>query len=485
MFRKIVKSTERISAENIKNTLHSPDDLEVREIRLGGGNLTVSAVYIDGLCSGSVISEEIIRPMTSDSRFSGVLNDRAAIELMEKGGIYSATMRKRSDLDDVISDLLNGYCAVVFDSAGEAVCFEVKTSEKRSVSEPKEEKVMKGARDAFVEVLRTNTSLVRRRMKNPDLCIKQVIIGEKTNTSAAIVYIEGFTNANIVSEAERRLSAIKCEGVLSSAVLEENIADSPKSPFPQIINTERPDKFCINILEGRVGILIDGLPIGYLVPGTFTQFLKVPEDHADHYLIASTLTFLRYFCLILSLILPSFYVSIVMYHQEMIPIKLMQSIIDAKMSVPFPTAFEVLAMLIAFELLQEAGLRLPDPVGQTVSIIGALIVGQSAVEAKVVSPVVVVVIALAGISGYTIPNQDMAAAVRIFRFLLVLLSITFGMFGLAIGMALIIWSLAGLDSFGVPYLTPFAGSEGRHLFRALFRFPMKKKRDREPELKRG
>jgi len=272
------------------------------------------------------------------------------------------------------------------------------------------------------------------------------------------------------------------EGILNAAELEENIVDTPQSLFPQVITTERPDKFCLNLLEGRVGIIADGLPIGFLVPGTVSQFVKVPEDHANHFIVASVLTILRYISIIITAIVPAFYVAVAMYHQEMLPMKLIQSIIDAKQSVPFPTATEVLMMLVAFELLQEAGLRLPNPVGQTVSIIGALIVGQSAVEAKVVSPVVVVVVALSGICGYTMPNQDFAAALRVCRFLLVITAIVAGMFGLVIGAAMIIHHLCSLESFGVAYMSPFAGSKGSHRMRALLRMPMSRKKEREPEL---
>jgi hypothetical protein len=231
--------------------------------------------------------------------------------------------------------------------------------------------------------------------------------------------------------------------------------------------------------------MADGLPMGFMVPGTFSQFMKVPEDQSNHWLIASALTLLRYLSLILSLLLPAFYVAIAMYHQEMIPTKLMQSMIDAKQSVPFPTAAEVIMMLIAFELLQEAGLRMPNPIGETISIIGALIVGQSAVEARIVSPVVVVVVALAGIAGYTMPNQDMSAALRICRFLLVLLAIVFGMFGLTIGCGLLAYHLSSLESFGVPYMSPFAGEDGRYFDRALFRISMRKKKNADPTLRPG
>ena len=358
----------------------------------------------------------------------------------------------------------------------------MKSPQRRQVSEPKEEKVVKGSKDAFVETIRVNTSLVRRKLRDKRLKIRQMTLGEKSGTIVSVVYRDGFTNKEMVEETCRRLGDIKCEGVITTAVIEENICDDPRSPFPQLISTERPDKFALNILEGRVGILVDGLPLGYLAPGTFSQFMKVPEDESEHFIVASAITVLRYISFFITLLLPGFYVAVAMYHQEMIPTKLMQSMIEAKQSVPFPTAVEVLMMLVAFELLQEAGLRLPSPIGMTVSIIGALIVGQSAVEARVVSPVVVVVIALAGIAGYTMPNQDMASALRLFRFLLTLTAILLGMFGLAVGSALILYHLSGLESFGVPYMTPFAGARGRYMGRALLRRSMRVRRERDPLL---
>ena len=492
MFRKIFtkKSTgdetdpsSPVSAAGLSAVFADCYDFESRELMLGGDKTKkVTLCFIDGLVSGSDIAEQVIRPLTSELRFSPETSLADSAELMLGGLVYVYTAKKREKLGDAVSDLLNGFCAVIPDGEQTAVTFEVKSKENRSVDAPKEEKVVKGAKDAFVEVLKVNTTLLRRKLRNRDLKIKELKLGEKTNTQAALIYMDGFTNKRIVDEAEKRLSAIKTEGVLTAAVIEENIADNAKTPFPQIIMTERPDKFAMNILEGRVGIMVDGLPMGFLAPGTFSQFFKVPEDHANHCIIASAMTLLRYLSLILSLLLPAFYVAVAMYHHEMIPIKMMQSIIDAKQSVPFPTAFEVLAMLVAFELLQEAGLRLPNPIGETVSIIGALIVGQSAVEAKVVSPVVVVVIALAGIAGYTMPSQDMSAALRICRFALVILAILMGLFGMAVGVSLLIYHLASLETFGVPYMSPFAGADGRHIARALLRYPMKKKRDAEPEL---
>lgn len=473
-----------ITAKAIEDIFTDCYDFEARKVIIGGENgKTADMYYIDGLTSGATIAEEILRPLTCDERFDPGLSEEKAAELIIDGVAYAYTVKKRTAMDDVVSDLLNGFCAIVLEKEKKALTFEVKSQDKRSISSPTEEKVVKGSKDAFIEVMKTNSMLVRRKLRDPKLKIKEVVIGDKTQTRVGIVYIKDFTNEELVNEVLTRIKNIDCEGVLTSAVLEEHVADQPKTPFPQLLNTERPDKFCLNILEGRVGILVDGLPMGFLAPGTFSQFFKVPEDHANHFIIASMLTILRYTAMVVTLLLPAFYVAVAMYHQEMLPIKLMQSIIDAKQSVPFPTAFEVIMMLIAFELLQEAGLRLPNTIGETVSIIGALIVGQSAVEAKVVSPVVVIVIALAGIAGYTVPNQDMGAALRICRFLLVIVSIAFGMFGLTVGAVLVVYHLCTLESYGVPYMSPFAGTRGRHVSRAFLRWPMTKIKISETELK--
>ncbi len=479
---------EQVTLKGIKEAFGGCYDYTEREVFLGGAaGVRATLCYIDGLVSGGDIAEQVLRPATDGSRFDGVTGPEEAVALIMGSLVYAASVKRRRTVDDTVTDMLSGSCAIVFGEPGAAVTFETRSTDRRQVGAPQEEKVVKGAKDAFVETLRINTALVRRKLRDPKLRVKEFTIGDRTGTQVVMLYVDGFTNSRLVAEVEGRLSRIRADGALTAAVLEENLVDNPKTPFPQLLSTERTDKFCMNILEGRVGIFVDGLPIGFLAPGTFAQFLKVPEDHAGHFLIASCLTALRYGALLLTLLTPAFYVAVAMYHQEMIPTKLMQSMIDAKQSVPFPTAVEVLMLLIAFELLQEAGLRLPNPIGETVSIIGALIVGQSAVEARVLSPVVVVVIALAGIAGYAMPNQDMGAALRVCRFLLALLAIFLGMFGLALGFAALLHHLAGLESFGVPYMTPFAGAEGRHMIRAVTRGSMAGNRTRqaEPALRTG
>lgn len=472
-----------INEENLKTLFSDCTDFEIRTVLLGGNKRNQAALcFVDGLVSGETISDKILRPLTTDVRFFEAVEPAKAIELMEGGVVYNHSVKYRDSMDDLVSDLLNGFCAVVFDTEGKALSFETRSGDKRSIGEPSSERVLKGAKDGFVETLRANSTLIRRKIKTTDLKMKDTTVGRRTKTAVNIIYIQNLTNPELVAEVEKRLDKIDIDGLLAAANVEEYITDNPNTPFPQLIYTERADKFCMNILEGRVGLIIDGLPYGYVLPGTFSQFMKVPDDNANHFLTASYLTLLRYFCLAVTLLLPAFYVAIAMYHQEMLPTKFLMSIIESKKDVPFSTATEVLGMLIAFEALQEAGLRLPGPVGQTVSIIGGLIVGQSAVEAKVMSPVVVVIVAVAGITGYTTPNQDMASAVRIIRFLLVLAAIIAGMFGIAVGGVLVIYHLSTLETFGTPYLMPFVDSGGRELWNAIFRPALRKSKYREDGL---
>lgn len=480
--RKEPRYEMQISVENLKQIFKDCDDFATREILLGNSGLTANIVYIDGIASSDSISKDIIKPLTSQFRLSGEMTEQQAIDKINRGAVYSYAQKVRDSMDDLANDIVGGFCAVIFEKSAVAVTFEVKSGERRQVSESTSEKVLKGAKDAFVETLRVNTNLIRKKIKNPDLKIKQTTVGRQTLTSVAVVYIDGLTNKELVSEVEKRLDSIDIDEIITTANLEGYLSDSRRSPLPQLLYTERADKFCLNIMEGRVGIVVDGLPMCYLAPGTFAQFMKAPEDASEHFTVSSLLTLIRYICLVITIFLPAFYVAINMYHQEMIPTQLMLSIIDSKKDVPFTTPVEVLGMLVAFELLQEAAVRLPNPVGETLGLIGALIMGQSAVEAKVISPLVVIVVGIAGISGYTISNLDMSSCARLGRIALVIIALLFGMYGIAVGAVIIVYHLSSLTSLGVPYMTPFAGSDYRSLVKAVLSYPPDKMKFREQAL---
>lgn len=471
-----------LSLAAIREVFSGCADFECRAVLPGlEGGRALAVCWVDGLADGGSISDDILRPLTEQARAEG-LSERSLLDLLERGGVYSSTVRRRTQACDVVTDLLAGFCCLVADGAGAALSFEVRSKATRSISPPSVEKSIKGGKDAFVETLRVNTSLVRRKLRTPELHLTETVVGRRSGTNVAVMHVEGVAKDGLADEVLRRIDAIDIDGLLSAGDLEEYIVDDPRSPFPQLLHTERPDAFAMHLLDGRVGILVDGLPVGFVLPAGLAAFMRVPEDSADHFLVSSMLTLLRWVALFLSLCLPAAFVAVSMYHQEMLPVKLLLSMTAAKQFVPFSVAAEVIAMLLSFELLQEAGLRLPDPVGQTASIIGALIVGQSAVEAKVVSPIAVIVVALAGICGYVMPSRDLGSAVRLCRLLFVLAAVLMGLYGLVAALALLILHLACLDSFGAPYTAPFTDRDGPGALTGLIKRPNRADKFRSPHL---
>ena len=472
-----------LSSENIKAIFSCCGDFEIREILFGlheGKRLNIC--WLDGIVSGSEVAEDVIRPLTDMLRSRGADTEQQCLSLIMSGSVYSYSAKRHESVDGLIGALTHGHCAVIFDGVSQAVSFEVKSDKTRAVSEPTLEKSIKGAKDSFVEILRTNTARVRRRICSPKLKVLETSVGRKSHTKLAMMFVDGIASPETVRELAERLDSLDVDALLATGTLEEYIVDKPRSVFPQLLHTERPDRFSMYLLDGRIGLLIDGLPVGLVLPATLAEFMKVTGDSANNYMVATVLTVVRYTALLLSALLPALYVAVAMYHQEMIPTRLLLSIIDAKQNVPFSTALEILGMLAAFELLQEAGLRLPNPIGDTVSIIGALIVGQSAVEAQVVSPIAIIVVAVSGIAGYTLPSQDLGSAVRLVRFALVLAAILAGLFGVGVALCLITLHLAEINSFGVNYTEPLSGGEPFALCKLLVQRPKPMNKFRDPAL---
>ena len=471
-----------VCAGSLRRVFAGCGDFVLRPVWPGGVRREgVCVCWLDGLVSGEAVSRDVIQPLTDGARLNDG-NERESLDALLRGAVWSCAAAYCGDMDALRARLLAGCCAVVFDGIGAAVVFETRSAEARAVGPPTVEKSVKGGKDAFVETLRTNTALVRRRIRSSALKLAQTTVGRKSGTAVGVMYLEGVAAPETVAALRRRLDAIDVDGLTAAGSLEACLTDRPNAPFPQLIHTERPDKFAAELLSGRVGLLVDGLPLGFLLPATLPHFMKVAEDKAQHFLVASGLTLLRWLSMLLSMLFPALLVAVSMYHQEMIPTKLLLSMIAAKQEVPFSTAVEVLAMLVAFELLMEAGIRLPDPVGDTVSIIGALIVGQSAVEARVVSPIAVIVVATSAICGFTQPSRDLGAALRLVRFGMVFLACFLGLFGIAAGLCLLVWYLCTLESFGVPYLSPLTEGGAREILRALIRPPLLRVKTREQAL---
>ena len=429
-------------------------DFTKRPVRLGEGSERVATLcYLSGMARMERVSDYVLRPLAQDAGLAQCATVEEVMEQIRLGALYNLMVEERDRLDQVAFDLVAGWCVIFFPGSKSVLSFFTGTEEKRSISPPASETVLKGSRDAFVESLRTNTSIVRRHLKAPELRIREQIVGRQSVTTVDLLYIEGIADPHLAQQVWDRLEEIDIDAVLSTGSLEEYLVPAHRTPFPQIQYTERSDRFCAGLAEGRVGVLIDGLPLGYLVPGVLGDFLRAPQDKSNSWMLASFLVLLRYLCLLATLLLPALYIAMVTFHQEMIPTKLALSIIAAKEDVPFRSTFEVLVLLVAFEILQEAGLRLPQSIGQTVSIIGGLVVGTAAVEAKIVSPAVLIVVAVAGIAGYTMPSQELGGALRLWRLLLALLAGAAGLFGAVLGAAMLVIHLAGIENFGVAYLS--------------------------------
>ena len=455
-------------SKSIEKVFSGCADFESRALSAGGVSLTL--FFLDGCVSAAQISSEIVRPLSLLRAWS----EHDLLTRALEGGVWACTVRQRPSPEEAVSDIAAGYAALVFDGESTALTFEVKSSDKRGVNAPTVEKSVLGAKDAFVESVRVNTALLRRRVGKPSLKLWETMLGSETKTRVDILYIEGEAPPEQVERIKARLSLPDIPAVLAAGDVEQYLAGTPRGIFPQVIHTERPDRFVLGLARGKIGVLCDGLPIGFLLPASLPDMLRVQEDRARHAAVATALVLLRYLALFLSLALPALYVAIAMYHQEMIPYKLLQNVIDSKQSVPFSTAAETLGMLLSFELLQEAGIRLPDPVGQTVSVIGALIVGQSAVEAKVLSPIVIIVVAMAGIAGYAQPSQELGAAIRLWRVALVLGAVVLGLYGVMAGLMLLLWRLCDTENLGVSYLSPLTDSRPGSLRRTFLRPPLRK-----------
>lgn len=470
--------TGKLNRENLKAVFSGCVDYMEREVRSTATGEGFWLCWVDGMVRGERLNDYVIHPLSTLSLPGGTAEKAAVL----KGGTWNLNVQERTTLDEVVQDLVIGFAAI-FCEDGVLTCG-VATEEKRSISPPENEVADKGAKDAFVESLRTNTSLTRRHLRTPHLRIEEFTVGRESRTPVDVVYLEGLTNPELVRAIREKIAGIDIDGLLSTGDFESYVAQRKGASFPQMVFTERPDRFCRSLLNGRVGVLMEGIPLGGILPGNLAQFVEAPQDREYHWIIASALLLLRYLCLLTTLLLPAFYIAVASFHFEMIPTKLAMSIIASKQNVPFSTPMEVLMLLIAFEILQEAGLRLPKTIGQTVSIIGGLVVGQAAVEAKILSPAVVIVVAAAGVAGFTMPNQDFSNALRVWRFVLAALTGLSGLLGMVAGGALLICHLADMESFGIPYLTPFAVDAGMEVEKhAVFRQPLWRDKLRELWLK--
>lgn len=456
-------------------------DIMLREFSLTAKNTNYKAflLYIDGMVDSDLINRFVLNPLmlrNDSNTFDGNLNqeftsqtlkDTVSVKKVKKFNlenyIYSNLMpqnslKKITKFEDVFSGVNSGNCALFVDTICIAFDIDVKGFKQRSVDSPNNEIIIKGSQEAFVENLRTNTSLLRRIINNENLIIENTTIGNISQTKLAICYMNNIANPKLVNEVKYRLNNLELDGIFSSGQLEQLIEDDDYIGVPSLISTERPDKCANYLMQGRVVLLMNGTPYATAAPAVLVDFLSSPEDNNLKVFFANFLKALRFFAYFITLLAPGFFIAITSFHQELIPTELLFSILASRQSVPFPILFELLIMEISFELIRESSLRVPVPVGSTLGIVGALILGDAAVTAHIVSPILIIVVAITGLSSFAIPDFSFSFHLRVYRFLFILIGYIAGFLGLGLGLFIYVSMLCSMKSFGVDFtspLTPF------------------------------
>lgn len=437
--------------------LHFPD-MVYRKFKIGG-ILEAAIFFLDGFIDSKNINLNVLNPLlnfkvSEDEVSSAYLSE--LMNLIQDELIPAAQISSGVNFEQACEHVLCGEAVLLINGVKQALFISIKKIEKRSIEESSIETIIRGPQDSFTEDLRTNISLIRRRLKTSKLKMQELKVGRLSKTKVEISYIEGIADISLVEEVKGRIVKINIDAILESGYIEELIEDNRFSIFSQFGYTDRPDKLSSCLLEGQIGIIIENTPIVLIAPHTFFEAMQSSEDYYERGILVSAIRFIRYFFLGSALLLPSFYVALVTFHQGMIPRNLLLAIWASRENVPFPVLFEALIMEIFFEGLREASLRLPGIAGGIVGIVGTLVIGQAAVQANIVSASMVIIVSITGISSFTIPQYNLALSIRILRFLMLILAGVLGLYGMFMGLLIVLIHMAKLRSFGVPYLSPIA-----------------------------
>ncbi len=441
----------------LQDILGHSNDVNIREFCFGNqGKIKALLIFIDGLVDARIINESILRPLMYNSRFidSGGKVTTDPLREIERSMLSVGNIKRINRVGDIVHNILSGSTALLIDSFCEAVIISTRGWETRGVQESKTDSIVRGPREGFSENLRANTALLRRKIKSPDLIIESRTLGKKTQTDICIAYLKTVVNPRLIKEIKRRLEQIKTDAILESGYIEQFIEDNPLSPFPSIDNNEKPDIIAAKILEGRAAILVDGTPFVLTMPMVLIENFQSAGDYYSRPYYTSVVRIIRYIAFLVGILAPAAYVALTTYHQELLPTPLLITMAASREGTPFPAMIEALAMGVVFEILREAGVRLPRPVGQAISIVGALVIGESAVSAGLITAPMVIVVAFTAICSFVVPAlYDVQVIIRV---ILVILAGFLGEFGIFIGLLGLLVHLCALQSFGTPYLSPLA-----------------------------
>ncbi|EJR54982.1 hypothetical protein IIM_01922 [Bacillus cereus VD107] len=448
-------------AENInyiENKLFHSDDLKKLDVPFQNGKGTM--LYIESLADPNLIHQLALEPILTQA------------ELSLDEAFSTLNMKKETNLLYGIQLLLQGKSLYFHEEVQSFCIFETALSVKRSIKEPDNEGIVRGPHTGFIEDLATNLASIRKLIKNQNLVVKYFILGEEMHTKVAIVYMQNLANDDLVTEVKRRLQTIKTDSLMPPGYIQEFIEDTSFSPFPQQLNTERPDRVAANLMEGRVAILSDGDPTALIVPVTLFAFYQSPDDYNNRWIVGSFVRMIRLTSFLIAFLLPAIYIATVAFHPDVLPLELVNTIKASLERVPLPPIFEALLLELIFELLREAGIRLPSRVGQTIGIVGGLVIGDAIVKAGLVSYTMTIVVAITAIASFLVPSNDMSSAVRILRFPLMILAAIFGYLGISFGLIRTFIHLCQLHSFHTPYLSPVAPLRIKDMKDAFIRLPI-------------
>lgn len=484
----------------VKYNLLINSDIILREFLLIARNKQYRAflLFIDGMTDMNLVNDYVLKPLmlkNSANSFDGSQNqviseavtNNITVRKVKKFNVKEYILnsllpqnnvKMQKEFKEIFSSVNSGNCVLFVDTLDIAFDIDVKGFKTRSIDKPENEVVLRGPQEAFVENIRTNTSLIRRIINNENLIMENVRVGKVSKTACSICYMKNITNDDLVAEVKYRLNNIDIDYLVSSGQLEQLLEDNTKYSLPQIISTERPDKTATYLLEGRVAIIVNGSPYALIVPAVFIDFLESSEDKNIKFQFANLLKIIRIASFLITLLLPGIYVAITSFHLEFIPTELLFAIVASRSSVPFSIIFEIIIMELSFELIREAGLRVPSPIGPTIGIIGALIIGQAAVDAGIVSPILIIIVAITGITSFAIPDYYLAFHCRIWRFVYIVFGYLAGLLGIAFASFIHLLIAAKIQSFGVSYLEPYIPSKGK-FNNGLFTKPIWKREKRD------